>query len=49
MVSEEMKKYLESLSKEDLLALCIRLLMEQMNSAAKLCNELANMGKLLRR
>jgi hypothetical protein len=45
MVTEEMKKYLSSLSKEELLAMCIRLLEEKMIAASKLCTELAKMGR----
>jgi ribosomal protein L29 len=45
MVAEELKKYLSSMSKEELLEMCIRLLCEQMNLATKLCTELSKIRR----
>jgi hypothetical protein len=43
MITEEMRKYLSSLSKKELLELCLRLIEEQLKFAAKLCTELSEM------
>jgi len=46
MVVQELKKHFEKLSKEELLDLCIGLLSEQINQAAKLSTFLAKMDYL---
>ena len=49
MVTEEMRKYISSLTRADLEAMLLRVLSEQMSQATKLCIELANMGELLKK
>jgi hypothetical protein len=43
MITEEIKKYLSSLSKKELLELCLQLIEEQLQAAAKICTKLSEM------
>jgi ribosomal protein L29 len=44
MDRQEVRKELKEMSKEDLVELCLQLLIEQMEAAARLCTKLAELG-----
>ena len=47
MVTEEIKKYISTLTRKDLESLCFRILNEQLKQAVGLSLELAKMGEML--
>lgn len=46
MVREEIKKYLETLSKEELQQLCIKMIYDQMLLVTNISNELATLYRI---
>ena len=46
MVREEIKKYLETLSKEELQQLCIKMIYDQMLMVTNISNELATLYRI---
>ena len=49
LVTEDMKKYISSLTREDLEAMLLRVLTEQLKFAVKLSVELAKMGAIIKK